>query len=323
MANLKGRADQLRYFRYKPTGNRIPRTLTRQNKSIRYFEEELERVYFEEKEVAEFSLDRMGLSLPTYEGNVIFVHHYLLDFWNYFIKPEGLNLYLHLRKFCYGKDYCWPELQTLCDRMDKSRETIRKYLELLESYGLIYQFQCENISRNNMQESPIYKVRKEFPFLTEELIEQLPDRLKRDHDRFMAELANKVSTSVNILEKVNYEEIFNEFMANGEVKPVKRSSYQQQKISRIKLDTLRAEQTEKDITDWNDVIALLSKSYSKNTMDTWFKETFMIKKGPHVWVYTPNNFVKQWLQERFKQKIKEALMYVLAEYIELHLDTYQ
>ncbi|WP_181917756.1 helix-turn-helix domain-containing protein [Cohnella phaseoli] len=295
----------------------------RHKKSIHYFEEEQEKVYFQESEVVQFSLDRFGLNLPLMEGNVVFVHHYLLKFWNRFIKPEGLNIYLLLRMHCYNKDYCWLELQSLCNFTDRSKETIRKYLDLLERYGFIYQFQCENTARNNMQESPITKVRKEFPFLTEELIEQLPVKLQTEHHRFMADLNQKISVSLHVMEKVDYESVFNEALTTGEVVPIRRPYYEEQKINQLKREALQAERNEDDLAFWEQVLEVLKDQFSKPSYNTWFSNTFCIRRENVLWVYAPTRFHKEWLETRYQSNIKNAAQFILKDYIQVKYDSFE
>ncbi|MFC7561563.1 helix-turn-helix domain-containing protein [Paenibacillus farraposensis] len=73
---------------------------------------------------------------------------------------------MHLKRYCYGDiDYCWPDLDLIGAKMKKSRNTIKKYLAILEKYGFVLMFNVMNADKNNMEESPLFKIRRQVPFL--------------------------------------------------------------------------------------------------------------------------------------------------------------
>lgn len=78
--NLKGRKGDLFYYRWVKTGKKKPVQRMRRGKEEVYFQEILEKVYFEEKDVKAFSLEKYGQPLPRTHGNVTILDNYFLDY---------------------------------------------------------------------------------------------------------------------------------------------------------------------------------------------------------------------------------------------------
>jgi hypothetical protein len=305
--NLKGTDHPLLYYRMQPTGNRIPRTRKRKGEIEHYFEEELEKVYFDQEKVENFSLDALGRSLPTYEGNVVWLHHYMLDFWGHFIHTEGVSLYALLRRYCWDKDYCWPDQESLMLKTGiKSKVTLNKYLDLLEHYGFIYRFWVQNPNKNNMYESPIYKIRRQILLLPEELVQLLPPRLQEEHDRFIENLMRKLMITLELEEQLPHEDFYAEFMGQGEVRQTK---YKREKLEEIKRrkEQLLEEQTEEDIRVQSDVLQKLSRVVSKPAFDTWFSDVIFIKNQGIYYIYVPWSMAKDWIQKRYANLLYDII----------------
>lgn len=62
-------------------------------------------------------------------------------------------------------------------------------------------------------------------------------------------------------------------------------------------------------TLWESVLAEIESSVSKANFNTWFKDTFIVRKNSDgiVVVGVPNNFVKLWLTQKFTQEIIKHL----------------
>jgi len=75
-----------------------------------------------------------------------------------------LPLYGHLKRYAYGsKDWAYPNIPLISAKMEKSRSAVLRYLDILEHYGFAYKFGVMNESRQNAEESPIFKRLSNIP----------------------------------------------------------------------------------------------------------------------------------------------------------------
>lgn len=318
--NLKDGTAKLLYYRERPTGTRTPKKRTVRNKTQTYFEEELERLYFEEDTIRQLSLDKFSQNLPYRDGDLTIIHNYIFDYWGYFLKAEGLALYGHLKRYCYGdKDYCWPNLDLIGQKMRMSRNTVKTYIDLLESYSFIIKFNVQNADKNNNNESPLFKVRKKVPLLSQELIEHLPRVLQEDHDRYLQKLMATSENQINLDPSIDYNgfRINVEEQGNPHRKPKQLSLFDLEQMTVTNRKLLREEQSEEDKSRWNTLLEKVKKIVAKPTYDTWFNDTFAIKRNGILTVYTPNIFVRDWLQDRYIHLITDMMMTIDPHFVEL------
>jgi hypothetical protein len=245
--NLKGSKDQLAYYRLVNTGSVEPRLklLAEENQdnliSRTYYYPEQNKVKFTEEEVRKFSLDSYGENIPYIDGELTIFNNYLFDFWGHYLNAEGLALYGHLKRHAYGnKDWCYPNLDLISLKMDKSRPTILTYLDILERYGFAYQFGVLNFSKEGVEESPVFKLRKKVPLLTNALIygnpeleipedapphikralkkekKGLPDRLRKEHEKYVS-LMIESNEPVKLEKDIDFESIYNQWLQFGEI----------------------------------------------------------------------------------------------------------
>ncbi|MCM3441409.1 DnaA N-terminal domain-containing protein [Metabacillus halosaccharovorans] len=336
--NLKGTYSNLAYYRNVETGRTFPRQRVKKGKNSEadievYYVPELEKRVFSEKEVKEFSLDKYGRHIPYVDGELTILNNYLFDYWGYYLKAEGLALYAHLKRYAYGqKDWCFPSLELISQKMDKSLNTVRNFLDILERYGFIYKFNVINNDRDQLEESPIYKIRKKIPLLTDKLLngdptiiideestdphikqalkkEQkgLPKALKKDHDEYVKNMLSQ-SEEVNLMEYLSYEEIYSELLKRSKV--IKNESQQKEMIKSqtiIQQPKLPKNLTEQDILVWESVKNNIKDKISKPSFETWFKSTYCIREENTYHIYSANEFQKDWLQTRYHQLIKENI----------------
>ncbi|MGN7299474.1 DnaA N-terminal domain-containing protein [Ferdinandcohnia sp. SAFN-114] len=333
--NLKGRTDKLSYYRYVETGNKYPRQRSKKGKDSgleleTYYVPELEKRVFTEDEVRAFSLDKYGHHIPYVDGEITILNNYLFDYWGHYLNAEGLALYAHLKRHAYGKkDWCFPNLELISLKMDKSLNTVRNYLDILERYGFIYKFNVVNEDRDKLEESPVYKIRKKVPLLTEKLLNGdpsividdatlephikkalkkekagLPKLLREDHDEYVADMIAN-SESIDILDSISYEEIFGEMLSKA--KKVKETSVQREKMRSHSLFIQPKHLKEQDIIVWQGVLKGMETKISKPSFDTWLRGTYCIKEGNKYFIYATNEFQKDWLVTRYNDQIQEEL----------------
>ncbi|MFD1130731.1 DnaA N-terminal domain-containing protein [Paenibacillus provencensis] len=322
--NLKGTQHKLMYYRYRPTGTETPKVRKVDGVEQIYTEKELEKIYITEENVRKFSLDKHGQPIPYVDGHVTILSNYIFDYWSHFLGAEGVALYAHLKRYCYGdKDYCWPDLKLISLKMNKSRNTIKKFLGNLERYGFVLVFNVQNADMNNMEESPLYKVRKQVPFLPQELYEQLPTELKLDHDKYMQGIVANFDQFLNLNPAVDYLEIYDDVVKHGTVVRKEKSVLQLEKEALNKISLLEQERTDEDTKLWDQVLSGISTNLSRPSFDTWFKNTFAIKRGQVLTVYSPVPFTRDWLRERYKDTILQIVLPFACDISEIHFDCVQ
>lgn len=302
--NLKGNYYKLSYYRLRPTGESEAKKRRIGDKEQIYTKKELEKIFLSEEEVRQFSLDKHGSSLPHMDGNITIINNYLMDFWGHFFNAEGFALYIHLKRYCYGDiDYCWPDLDLIGSKLKKSRNTIKKYLSILEQYGFVLMFNVLNGDKNNMEESPLFKIRRQVPFLPQELYEDLPLDLKIEHDKFMQKLVGSHNISGELERSLDFSVIYDNVLKQGTVvrKPKSNEKLAAESIAKQKL--LDEQITEEDRKVWDDFCTLLLPRLSKPSFDTWFKNSFCVKSGSDYVIYSPTSFTKEWLETRHKDLI--------------------
>lgn len=312
------------YYRYRPTGTETPKVRKVDGVEQIYTEKELEKIYITEDNVRKFSLDKHGQPIPYVDGHVTILSNYIFDYWSHFLGAEGVALYAHLKRYCYGdKDYCWPDLKLISLKMNKSRNTIKKFLGTLERYGFVLVFNVQNADMNNMEESPLYKVRKQVPFLPQELYEQLPTELKLDHDKYMQGIVANFDQFLNLNPAVDYLEIYDDVVKHGTVVRKEKSVLQLEKETLNKISLLEQERTDEDTKLWDQVLSGISTTLSRPSFDTWFKNTFAIKRGQVLTVYSPVPFTRDWLRERYKDTILQIVLPFACDISEIHFDCVQ
>lgn len=305
--NLKGRYEKLVYYRYKDTGIKEEVSRLSNGKEQRYKRVVKEKIYFDEDEVRSFSLETLGTPLPRVHGQFIQIDNYFFDFWGYFLGCEATALFVHLIRHAINKDYCWPELSLIAFKMKKSLKAVRGYMDILEEYGFIYRFWVQNVNKNFAEESPIIKIRKTIPLLSEELIAQLPEKLRKEHDKYLADLME--SYEIQIADEYPIDDTLHSFMEKGRVIHSKKLK---EKIERLMgkstqqhniMDRLSSE----DKQVWESVKKELRNQLSKPSFETWFEDTYAKFDGESKIIILTNEFSLNHISIYYNDLIKEIL----------------
>ncbi|MFD0051511.1 hypothetical protein ACFVHQ_19700 [Actinomycetes bacterium NPDC127524] len=215
--NLKGTSDDLTYFRRVKSEGKDLRLRFEKKENGEDFSKivhypTMDIVFFSNSDVTNFSLDKFGKSIPYVEGEITIFNNYFFDFWSYYLTVGGVVFYGHLKRYAYGnEDWCSPDIKKIALKMDKSYSAVLRYIEILEHFGFIYKFSEVNKSKENIEQMPIFKIRKMIPLLTKELIEGnsgliipsdaephikkiykkvimgLPKSLRDDHEKYLKE----------------------------------------------------------------------------------------------------------------------------------------
>ncbi|MDN8593185.1 helix-turn-helix domain-containing protein [Paenibacillus sp. 11B] len=319
--NLKGSPHKLLYYRYRPTGTEESKIRVVNEEEQAYTKKEIEKIYIPEEEIRRFSLDKHGQPIPHVDGHMTIISNYIWDYWGHFFSAEGVALYGHLKRFCYGdKDYCWPDLKLISQKMNKSRNTVKRILGILEKYGFVVVFNVQNADKNNLEESPLYKVRKKVPFLPVELYEQLPTELRLDHDKYMQRIVEDMDDVIHLDPSVDFTEVYDNVIQKGTVVRKQKTGQKLEKETQTKVKSLEMERSDQDRNLWIEALNILQAKMTKPSFDTWLKDSFCIKRDRIVTVYSPTQFASEWLSTRMDILIREALLQVNQSIEDLKYD---
>jgi len=72
------------------------------------------------------------------ENGFVIINNIFLENWSGIIVAGPSILYLNLLSYCYGKKtHAWPSVGTLAEDLGITKNSVRKYREVLIKYGLI------------------------------------------------------------------------------------------------------------------------------------------------------------------------------------------
>ncbi|MEX3625208.1 DnaA N-terminal domain-containing protein [Viridibacillus arvi] len=263
------------------------------------------KVPFEEVKKLRLDSEMYGSVVPALDTeDFTIVSNYLVDFWGAIMGDSAISAYLHLKRHAYGKkDYCYIDIDLIALKMSRSRNTVKGYLDTLEQHGFIAVFLRKDVEDNNRDVSPLFKIRRYVPLITEEMYESLHPKLQKLHDEFMDEL-NGVGFNTKLLKT---DDVIDEIVNEGEVinnKEVREKIEQVIKEGQLEeyiLQKLDLEQL--DINDrFHDSI---SKKISKPSYETWFKKSIIVMEDEfNATILAPNKFNKEWLDNHYGEMIK-------------------
>ncbi len=85
-----------------------------------------------------------------------------LDNWSGFMGVGPSVLYIMLLNYCYGKKiHAWPSIGTLAKKMGVTKNSVRKYREVLIKYGLIEKMYKRKLTDGSYQTNVYQIVRSE------------------------------------------------------------------------------------------------------------------------------------------------------------------
>ncbi|MFS0783354.1 DnaA N-terminal domain-containing protein [Bacillus sp. 1P06AnD] len=301
--------------------NRFVKQKDGEYKEFTYLDSVRNRVYFKEEDVLSFNLDGHGEYLHFEDSHFTIVHNYLIHFWQPFIKSQGLSLFVTLKSYCYGKDYCYPALATLEAHTGFTKNTLKSWLSKLEEYGFIFRFNRvaaaadkENGKNKKMDDAPLFKVRRKVPFLPKELYNQLPDKLQNAHDKFMKDYMSGYDPD-NLANRINYHQIYDEFIESGKLVESKRS------IKRVSAtnDSIKETMTNEDEFITKAIKEYMEIKLSKPSFETWFKDTLFKLREDVLSAYCLNQFTADWINNRYKDLLHESLVHLDIKILDIKI----
>ncbi len=284
----------------------------------------LQRVEVSFDEVKNLNLDSYGSVAPTLDTeDFTIISNYLVDFWGAIMGNCAVDAYMHLKRHAYGKkDYCYIDIGLIALKMKRSKNTVKGYLDTLEEYGFIAIFHRIDKENNNRDVSPLFKIRRYVPLITEEMYNGLDPKLKSLHDSFMKNFEN-----VNFAKQTyDTSTLIKGILASGKIinsKGVQRKIDQSIKEGTTRnfiLDTLADEQK----LDNKVVHKKISESVSKPTYDTWIRNVIVFKYEDMAIVLSPNDEISSFMEYNYTDYLsnlfvcKSVVFNSHEEYIENH-----
>jgi len=101
------------------------------------------------------------------EGNgskngFVMINNIFLDYWSGIIGAGPSVLYMDLLSYCYGKKtHAWPSVGTLAKDLGITKNSVRKYREVLIKFGLIKKMYKRRLPDGNYQTNVYEIVRSE------------------------------------------------------------------------------------------------------------------------------------------------------------------
>jgi len=101
------------------------------------------------------------------EGNgsksgFVMINNIFLNYWSGIIGAGPSVLYMDLLSYCYGKKtHAWPSVGTLAKDLGITKNSVRKYREVLIKFGLIKKMHKRRLPDGNYQTSVYEMVRSE------------------------------------------------------------------------------------------------------------------------------------------------------------------
>ena len=92
----------------------------------------------------------------------VMINNNFLYSWSGIIGPGPSVLYMDLLSYCYGKKtHAWPSVRTLAEDLGITKNTVRKYREVLIKFGLIKKMYKRRLPDGNYQTNVYEIVRSE------------------------------------------------------------------------------------------------------------------------------------------------------------------
>lgn len=327
--NLIGTNEPLIYYRNEDRGDQELVTRKYQDKKTgkiieqTYLKSIPREITFTEQQVKNFTLEDKGTPIPRVHGNFTAVDNYFFDYWGYFLGSRATTAFMHLLRYCYGSDVCYPSIPLIAAKMNCTRQSLNTYFEILEKYGFIYRFWTRKPNDNNKNGTIIFKVRQTIPFLSEELIEQLPPILKKEHEKDVKRLSE--SYHIQLSEHVDYQEVYQEFLTYGKPQESKLKKREHNKHSdynqliKLKRDMLLTSLSDEERLIHQKIIDILRSEMSKPSFEFWFEKCVIKPLEQYYILFVPDEITIQHLQSTdvLLKKLNDAIYKVVGYIPEL------
>lgn len=258
------------------------------------------------EEIKALNLDELGTLCPQLDTeDFVIVSNYLLDFWGATLGSEAVTVYLHLKRYAYGKkDFCFPDIEMISLKMGKSLNTVKKYISILEDHHFVAKFNRYDVTDNNREVSPFFKIRRYVPLITNEMYCELPKKLRDMHDEFMKEYENLSLTD----ELTEQQAVVNEMVIGKEIIANKSTRRQIEVVleEHDKYEYIMNHMSVEDQFNTFNMHQGLMSRMAKPSYETWIAKLIFIKAGDNHWlVACANAFILDWVSSKLEPVIRK------------------
>ncbi len=96
------------------------------------------------------------------KNGFVMINNNFLENWSGIIGPGPSVLYMDLLSYCYGKKtHAWSSVRTLAEDLGITKNSVRKYREVLIKFGLIKKMYKRRLPDGNYQTNVYEIVRSE------------------------------------------------------------------------------------------------------------------------------------------------------------------
>ncbi|MEK4277587.1 DnaA N-terminal domain-containing protein [Paenibacillus sp. FSL R7-0026] len=299
--------ENVTYFRYVATAEKVSRTRKREDQTIEDLVTVNKKIYFTASEVAAFNLEGFGKSLIARSGNKTIIENYILDYWQPILGFQATMVYINYHRMCINNDMPFRSIDNMAEMMGISRQTLTKYLDILESHAFVMRFWAESKKKSGMNDATRVKVRASIPLLSEDLVAQLPDSIRESHNAYILslsesydiELAESVPevSPVAMIENQGFERKPHPAVIGSGIK-----EYIERKSEEAK-ETRTVEETRL----WEEVCSFIKTKITLPSYQTWFGETYLLIREGKIIIVTSHELARDWLNRSYMDLIEHAI----------------
>ncbi|OMF76743.1 DnaA N-terminal domain-containing protein [Paenibacillus glucanolyticus] len=303
-------SERVTYFRYVATAEKVPRTRTRDEQTIEDLVKVNKKVYFTANEVAAFSLEGFGKSLIARSGNKTIIENYILDYWQPILGFQATMVYINYHRMCINNDMPFRSIDNMAETMGISRQTLSKYLDVLESYGFVMRFWAENKKKTGMNDATRVKVRASIPLLSEDLVAQLPDSIRESHNEYILRLSESYDIELEeslpdvspttVIENQGFERKPQSLVIGSGIKEHIERKSKEAKSSR----------TVEETRLWEETCSYIKTKITLPSFQTWFGETYLLIREGKIIIVATHDVVRDWLDRNYM----DLISYTVTQY---------
>jgi len=297
-----------------------------------------EKIYFSDEVVDAFTLEPKN-KVP-FDQNYTVIPNYFLDYWGYLLGVDASYTWIRYVRYVYRTGFePTMTIAKMAKFMDISRNTLKKYISILEAFGFLAVFykdaKVTEGNRERVDTSIRVKVRKSIPILHPDLVEQLPVELQRYHARDIVEMEKSMSIVNEELKGV--DEIFglnkssdlpggqnltaeNEGLStacqnltteNTKIvihTPSKIDTHPHQNLTPLEYQGKEL-YLNININDfWNTFLLRLRTEISEVALNNFFMKINPSIESYDLVLSSTNPFAINWIQERYSDLVKEIVL---------------
>lgn len=300
-------SESVTYFRYVATAEKVPRTRTRDDQKIEDLVTVNKKVYYTASEVASFSLEGFGKSLIARSGNKTIIENYILDFWQPILGFQATMVYINYHRMCINNDMPFRSIDNMAEIMGISRQTLSKYLDILESYAFVMRFWAESKKKAGMNDATRVKVRTSIPLLSEDLVAQLPDSIRESHNEYILKLSESYDikleeslpdvSPVTTIENQGFErKPHSAVIGSGIKEHIERKS-----------EEAKASRTVEETRLWEEVCSFIKTKITLPSFQTWFGETYLLIREGKIIIVVSHDMARDWINRNYRHLIEHTV----------------